>query len=531
MFRDPTGGKDGQEGVGPGGVGAVGAVCGGVRVVAEVTVVFAFGGGRPAVSVRSAQPLASSARGSASGELTGEQAERFAAARRAAGLASWASPQSVTLPLGYLRTLGVAPVPAPVLAQGPLEELLEDYRRYLSVERGSRVLTRCSMRMDRPPGCSWPGGRAPMGWAWSGCRAADVSSFLARECPKRSVPGARDLVCALRSLVALPAPGGTDRRAAGVGGPVGCRSAGSHAAARPGARGGARSCWPAVTGARLVGRRDFAILLLLSRLGLRAGEVAGLRLDDVDWRRGRAARSRQGRPSRCAAVARRCRRGGRVLSSPPPSLRVPGAVLAGHRATPGTEPQHDRVGGPRRLRPGRAGQSRRPPSAPYAPRPGCSGRARRSARSARCLRHREQKTTAIYAKVDRIALRGSCARGRRQEVRHDHARRIAGRLSAASAAGSGFEMPQDGRLLEGFVEFLDQAGAAPDHDRAGAGVGEAARGRPPTPLASAALRGPRVRPLSGDDRPYKRGSLHGFAARASPADRALHLHRRRDRER
>ena len=37
---------------------------------------------------------------------------------------------------------------------------------------------------------------------------------------------------------------------------------------------------------RLVGRRDFAILLLLSRLGLRAGEVAGLRLDDVDWRRG-----------------------------------------------------------------------------------------------------------------------------------------------------------------------------------------------------------------------------------------------------
>jgi hypothetical protein len=29
--------------------------------------------------------------------------------------------------------------------------------------------------------------------------AADVSSFLARECPKRSVPGARDLVCAQQS--------------------------------------------------------------------------------------------------------------------------------------------------------------------------------------------------------------------------------------------------------------------------------------------------------------------------------------------
>jgi integrase/recombinase XerD len=34
------------------------------------------------------------------------------------------------------------------------------------------------------------------------------------------------------------------------------------------------------------GRRDFAILLLLARLGLRAGEVAALTLDDVDWKEG-----------------------------------------------------------------------------------------------------------------------------------------------------------------------------------------------------------------------------------------------------
>jgi site-specific recombinase XerD len=32
------------------------------------------------------------------------------------------------------------------------------------------------------------------------------------------------------------------------------------------------------------GVRDYALLLLLSRLGLRAGEVAGLCLDDIDWR-------------------------------------------------------------------------------------------------------------------------------------------------------------------------------------------------------------------------------------------------------
>jgi integrase len=34
------------------------------------------------------------------------------------------------------------------------------------------------------------------------------------------------------------------------------------------------------------GRRDRAILFLLSRLGLRAGEVAGMTLDDIDWRAG-----------------------------------------------------------------------------------------------------------------------------------------------------------------------------------------------------------------------------------------------------
>ena len=35
-----------------------------------------------------------------------------------------------------------------------------------------------------------------------------------------------------------------------------------------------------------IGRRDYAILLLLARLGLRAGEVVALRLEDINWRTG-----------------------------------------------------------------------------------------------------------------------------------------------------------------------------------------------------------------------------------------------------
>ena len=36
-----------------------------------------------------------------------------------------------------------------------------------------------------------------------------------------------------------------------------------------------------------VGRRDFAILLLMATYGLRAREVAALTLDDIDWKRNR----------------------------------------------------------------------------------------------------------------------------------------------------------------------------------------------------------------------------------------------------
>lgn len=36
----------------------------------------------------------------------------------------------------------------------------------------------------------------------------------------------------------------------------------------------------------IVGRRDYAVILLLARLGLRSIEVARLRLDDIDWHHG-----------------------------------------------------------------------------------------------------------------------------------------------------------------------------------------------------------------------------------------------------
>lgn len=66
-------------------------------------------------------------------ELTEARAAEFAESRREAGVTSWNSPQSAELPLEYLREIGVVPVPQAPVAEGPLEELLADYRRYLAV--------------------------------------------------------------------------------------------------------------------------------------------------------------------------------------------------------------------------------------------------------------------------------------------------------------------------------------------------------------------------------------------------------------
>jgi len=218
------------------------------------------------------------------GDLIVEQAERFARVRRAAGVVSWSLPRSVALPLEFLRQLGAVRPPVPVCPGGPLEVLLADYGRYLSIERGlcdhtvfDAYVPTARLFLSGLDGVNGPDlGRLG---------AAVVSSFLARECPKRSVSGARDLVCAVRSLLrylhlagftATPlvwvVPSVADLRDRSL--PRGLEPA------------AVRRLLASCDRRRLAGRRDFAILLLLSRLGLRAGEVAAIILDDVDWRAG-----------------------------------------------------------------------------------------------------------------------------------------------------------------------------------------------------------------------------------------------------
>jgi len=132
-------------------------------------------------------------------ELTPERVELFLAARRAAGYVTWVSPLSMRLPLAFLREVGVVPVSAASVADGPLEELLDGYRRYLARERGLAQGTIAGY--ERVARLFLKDREGPEGLALEGLSAAEVSVFLALECPKRSVSGARDLVAGLRPLL------------------------------------------------------------------------------------------------------------------------------------------------------------------------------------------------------------------------------------------------------------------------------------------------------------------------------------------
>jgi integrase/recombinase XerD len=336
------------------------------------------------------------------GELTGEQGERFAAARRAAGSVTWAAPQSAMLPLEYLRELAVVPMPTPTVMQGPLEELLAEYGRYLLVERR---LSRHTVGDAYAPAARLflAGREGPDGLGLERLCAADVSVFLARECPKRSVSGARDLVCALRSLLRYlhlaglieaplvwAVPSVADLRDRTL--PRGLEPA------------AAKKLLASCDRRTLVGRRDYAILLLLARLGLRAGEVAAIGLDDVDWRAGLLLiRGKGGRHDELplpvdvgealvSYLRRRPRCECRALF-----LRVTAPRTGLNRSTVGwvVRAACDRAGlarvGAHRLRHTAATEMLRQ---------GAS-----LVEIGQVLRHREQKTTAIYAKVDRNALR------------------------------------------------------------------------------------------------------------------------------
>jgi len=214
--------------------------------------------------------------------LTPQVAEAFLVARRAAGYVMWLSPKALVPLLDYLRRLGAVPLPAPVPAT-PVEALLARYRQYLVTERGLVPETaRGYADFVRP----FVAGRQRDGVLdLSGLTAAEVTAFVLATCPGKPKGSAKLTVTALRSLLGFLHVEGLVSEPLGqvVPAVASWRLAGLPRALEPGQVAALLASCDQNTA---VGRRDFAMLTLLARLGLRAGEVAALALEDIHWRAG-----------------------------------------------------------------------------------------------------------------------------------------------------------------------------------------------------------------------------------------------------
>ncbi|MBI2563880.1 MAG: tyrosine-type recombinase/integrase [candidate division NC10 bacterium] len=326
--------------------------------------------------------------------LAPTRAEQFLRHRRRRGYTGFRSTRSLRPMLSYLASVGAIEWPTDA-DQRPACPLLQRYVAYLTTERG---LTASSVRQYAATAARFLAAQADV------CRltAADVTEFILRESRRYSVGTTKLTVTALRSFLRY------------------LRVAGEIAADRTGAV-------PAVAGWRLVGlpptvtatdvapllagcprqtavgRRDYAVILLLARLGLRAVEAATLTLDDLHWAageiviRGKGSESRLPLPqdvgqalSAYVRVRGRAPTRGLFLRARAPQG---GLSVAGIKAIVAQACRRARVApiGPHRLRQAAATAMLRH---------GAS-----LTQIAQVLRHRSVNTTAIYAKVDTARLR------------------------------------------------------------------------------------------------------------------------------
>jgi integrase/recombinase XerD len=208
--------------------------------------------------------------------------DAFIAAQSAVGrFPGWKAGSWAAL-LEYLRSIGVPLADRPATVATAADVVLAQYAEYEATERGLaarsimrnvnaiRPFVECRMR-DCQHGLEQ-------------LTASEITAFVVEQ-SRRAPRALGHLVPALRSLLRyLHVTGVT---------PVGLANAVPtmarwKLAGLPKAlpddqvRALLASCDPETE----VGQRDRAILTVLSRLGLRTGEVAALRLEDIDWRRG-----------------------------------------------------------------------------------------------------------------------------------------------------------------------------------------------------------------------------------------------------
>ena len=221
--------------------------------------------------------------------------DRFLRLRRRQQRVRRGDPKALARMLAMLRQIGVVKPPQPAVAGNAHSRIASEFGRYLlECGRSPSTLLNYVPFVDQFLSERFHG-RAPN---LAMLRAPDVTGFVMRHAHRLSPLRAGLMVTALRSFFRY-------LRNRGV---IATDLAGCVPSVPNWSLSTLPRFLPAAAVERLlkrcdrktsVGRRNHAILLLLARLGVRAGEVVGLSLDDIDWSagqitiRGKGGRSAQ----------------------------------------------------------------------------------------------------------------------------------------------------------------------------------------------------------------------------------------------
>jgi len=334
-------------------------------------------------------------------DLSDDQVDSFLRARRAAGYTHWLSRRGLVPIRNFLAEVGLTPEPSPVAPLTPMEQLLSEFegslvhdrgltprvaQSYRAIARNLLVATSPSDELD----LSVLDGATVKRHVLESSRGSNVDQTRA------TLTGLRSFLrfLQLRGDIAMDLRGAVPK------------TAGWRMASLP------KYLAPELVNAIVdscdrrstIGRRDYAVLLLLARMGLRAGEVAGLRLDDVNWREGIVCiRGKGGREDRMPLLAEF----GSALASYLRRRRKTSwrLLFLGHHAPHGPLSSHAVTSIVRNA----CKRAQIPPVGAHRLRHSVATTMLRRGATleeiSQALRHRNHATTAIYAKVDHCRLR------------------------------------------------------------------------------------------------------------------------------
>jgi len=338
------------------------------------------------------------ARGLTVADLNAGVVEEFFADLHANHGSSWPTPKAFVWLVEYLNDVGIA-MSAPPGVESPEDEVTGRFRRYLLEERAlARKTVIGQERTVRLFLAAHPA------IALHDLDAGDVIRFVTLQCRNLSTTSAERLVNGLRSFLRFALVEGLITAPLANAVPSVARWS---VAGLP--RGLSRREVTALLAScdrrRPMGRRDYAILVLLARLGLRAAEVAVLRLDDIDWRAAQIVVRGKGRteefmplpPDVGSAIAAYLRRGRPRRPEREVFLRMNAPL---RRLTPEGVSEVVRAASERAGLGSFGAHRLRHTAGTEMLRAGAS-----LPEVAQVLRHHSVATTAVYAKVDHVALR------------------------------------------------------------------------------------------------------------------------------